>query len=111
VGRARTVLGFGNPFDTSHAARRGVKIPYDFVRRGAVDVCPGPKAKGPRSRVSTAFQLPDLGFMGKFAGANRKCFHPNPIGGVLWNPLILLVLIAFCRYKAGSLRASLKLRV
>lgn len=41
-------------------AQMRTEVSLRLLRRGAVDVCPGPKAKGPRSRVVFGFPTPRL---------------------------------------------------
>jgi len=78
MGRARTVLGFGNPFDTKHAARRVEGFPTTLCVGELVTNVQAPKAKGHRSRVSTAFQLPDQGLWACLRGRTADLFaHPE----------------------------------
>lgn len=78
MGRARTVLGCGNPFDTKHAARRVEGFPTTLCVGELVTYVQAPKAKGHRSRVSTAFQLPDQGLWACLRGRTADLFaHPE----------------------------------
>jgi hypothetical protein len=73
VGRVRAALGCGNP-DTTKARRKAWKDLPLPLGRGACDVCPGFAAKGHRSRVVSAFQLPDHRFKGSLRGRTANVF-------------------------------------
>jgi len=58
--RSRAVLGCGNPNNT-RARVFALTNPYAFAVGEPVTYVQAPKAKGHRSRVLSAFQLPDHG--------------------------------------------------
>ena len=71
-GWLRTTLGCGNP-KVSNGASLCRRFPTP-LRRGACDVCPGPQAKGHRSRAYFGFPTPRLGFKGSLRGRTADDF-------------------------------------
>ena len=64
--------GVWKPHNAICALACAQKYPYAFRVGEPWTYVQAPKAKGPRSCALSAFQLPDLGFQGQFAGAHRR---------------------------------------
>ncbi len=76
AGRARAALGCGNPGVMKTRRQAWVDLPYLWVGE-PVTYVQAPDAKGHRSRVTPAFQLPDHGSKGCLRGRTANIFSQS----------------------------------
>lgn len=79
LGRARTVLGCGNPKQSYSHTLGVLKIPYDFAVGEPAAYVQAPKLKVAGAVLCSAFHLPDHGFARAICGGAPQMFGPRPV--------------------------------